>query len=746
MQSNTRLVKIEELDFLVCLQNSLFGRSSDFVKSWDIGDFVCFIVGNYIAGVAKVTGKCFRSSEPLWLKNEYPFRIPIVFTHVFPIGGRPFFGIHKERLINTYGKNWGNVFVLRQRLPDEIQRELWENIESCQSDPGAVLDGIKSKIFMAVEEANQNAIQKFRDIKDKLEDGKLFSFEEKRDSLVLRLLEFVRNDPDRFDNILKKESFCSVLKDEEKEYLVEVGYNSVKEEARKCLERQGLYRPLWKEYGEGVYIVCGDSHGDHTYPGMFRLLKNLNSFLKADRIFHIGHLIDDNGIINDNWMEFSNLTIVSRIEEAFKIEEFVEKNKPVFEVVRDGVFVGPIKVANQDLVNDYMTSRVGSQIMRKKPYMEASVLNHHTHEFDVIRTDDERRIVTGYPGCLCEKHVESLKKKIVYQDGILEKIQRESPWFSRIQRRKWAIKDSWEQGVFIIHVAADGSYTIVPCRIRLTKNLDKKEYATSYFDKIITESGIEKPDKKIFINADIHAPLFDNKVLHVQDQVVRDYRPDVYVNLGDTRNSDGLNHHKFEKREVVTERILDEGASVHNVLRKMSKWAKQKYVFFGNHERFARDFTQMYPQFQGLVDFEFLSGHEQLGYELIEHQGKLDMGEVSFIHGDLMKGASVCPLEKLSEAFPNRMVVCGHHHYPSIRNGCYSIGYSGLRHQGYNEKTVTRWCHGFGLCNEFRGLSFLTTLVIDEASINLNGKTYSSSDGEFWRTFRFKIELNYIPY
>jgi len=744
MEANIRLVKMEELDFLICLQNSLFGRSSDFLFSWKIGDRVCFIVGDYIAGVAEITGALFHSMDLLWIKHEYPFRLPIVFTHVFPVGNRPLFTKHKESLIDIYGKNWGNVFVLRQKLPEEIQYEIWENIRQYESDPGSVLDGIKSKIYMEVEEQNHIALKKLKDIKQKLEDGKIFSFDEKKDALTLRMLEFVRNDPERFETILKKESFMLCLSDEEKEYLTEVGYNLVKEESKKCLDKQGLYRPLWLEYGAGTYIVCGDSHGDHTHPGMFKLLKNFNDFLKADRIFHIGHLIDDNGIINSSWLQFDNLTIVSRIEEAYRIEEFVEENNPKFEVVRDGVWAGSVKVANQDLVNDYMNSRVGSQVLRKKPYMEVTVLNHHTHEFDVIRTDDERRIVSGYPGCLCEKHVESTKKVILYEDGVLDKIQRNSPWFSRMQRRKWAIKDYWEQGVFVLHIREDGGYTIVPCRIRVVKNGEKKEYAISYFDKIITESCVTDPEKKIFINADIHAPLFDPKVLDVQNQVVADYKPDIYVNLGDTRNSDGLNHHKFEKREVVTETLIEEGAAVHNILRQSSKWAAEKYVFFGNHERFARDFIDTYPQFKGIVDFEFLSGYKQLGYTMIDHQKKLDIGEAVYIHGDLMKGASVCPLDRLSEAFPNRMVVCGHHHYPSIRKGCYSIGYSGKRDQGYNEKTVTRWCHGFGMSNEFGGASFITTLVVEDSCISLNGKTYSSSNDDFWRNFHFKLELNYV--
>lgn len=745
MENDIRLVKISELDFLICLQNSLFGRKTGFVKEWKIGDYIVFVVENMIAGVAKISGKYFQSDSPLWVSEEYPYRVPITFTHVYSKEDRPSFLLHKEELESVYGRSWGNVFVLRRTLPDHIQASIWRNIESCDSDPGSVLNGIKTKIYEEIDQQSDRAVARFKEIKKKNGDEEV-TLEEKREILTLRMIEYIRNDPDRFETILNKNSFVQTLSEIEAVYLNEVGYSVVRDEVKTLLDKQGLYRPMWKEYGPGTYVVVGDSHGDHTSLGMFRLLEKINEYLRPDRVFHIGHITDDNGIINSAWNRIHNLTIVSRIEESHKIERFLEDVPTGADVVRDGVWLGDVKVANQDLVSDYMMSRPSSQTVRKKPYVEVTILNHHLHEFDTVKSEDEKRIVSCYPGCLCEKHVESVRKYLAYDDGVLDKIQRNSPYNSRVQRRRWAIKDHWEQGLLIVNVDRNMKYTIVPCRIKPVKmENDKKEYAISYFDKVISETGIHNPSKKTFINADIHVPLHDPVVLHVQDQVVCDYRPDCFVNLGDIRNSEGLNHHRWERGEVVTDRLIDEAAGVHHILRKMSRWAKEKFVLYGNHERFARDFCERFPQFKGLVDFEFLSGYKQLGYNLIEHQDKLESGDVVYIHGDMMRGSFACPLDGLASAFPNKTVVCGHHHYPAIRKGCYSIGYSAKRDQGYNEKTVTRWCHGFGLCNEYRGVSWVTTIVIENGSVVLNGKTYSSSDDEFWRVFRYKVELNYVP-
>lgn len=744
MQNNLRLVKITELDFLICIQNNLFGRNSDFIKSWKEGDSVVFVIQDKIAGVGNVFGKMFRSDSPLWV-NEYPFRIPINFTHLFSIKNRPLFEKHKKELFEIYGNTWGHVFVLRKSLPESVQNSILENISNFDQDPEEVLNGIRYKIQRQIEQHQDSSLDRLRIMEEKLSDDEKeeeLTFEDKRDSLILRMIQYIRNDPERFENLLKEDSFISTLSEEEKKYLKEVEYSYVKEEVFKLLTKQGLYRSLWPEYGKGTYLICGDSHGDHTYSGMFDLIRNINNFLNIDKIFHIGHLVDDNNIINNEWKKFGNLVIVSRIEEAYKIEDFIKDSN--IEVVRDGVFLGAVKVVNQDLVSDYMPSRPTSSVIRKKPYMDITILNHHLHEFDVTRSEDEKRIVSGYPGCLCEKHVESSRREIRYEEGILDKIKRNSSWNSRVQRRKWAIKDYWEQGVFVLHVDEDGSYTIVPCRIRKVKIDGKERYAISYFDKIISEIGVHCPDKKIFINADIHTPLHDCEVLDVQDKIVNDYKPDIFINLGDTRNSEGLNHHKWERGEIVTDLLIDEAFSVYHILNKMSSWAKEKYVFFGNHERFASDFTNKFPQFKGLVDFEFLSCYKDLGYEMITLQGKLEIGESVYLHGDLMRGSSVCPLDKLSEAFPNKLVVCGHHHYPSIRKGCYSIGYSGLRDQKYNEKTVTRWCHGFGMCNEFNGVSFLTSLVIENSSIIINGKKYYSNDFKNnWKPPKYDIKIQY---
>lgn len=745
MRKNLRLVKISELDFLVCLQRNLFGRNTDFIKYWNKGDIIVFVVGDCIAGVSQVIGDCFKSDNRVWLKDANRFRLPISFTHVFPENERPPFSKHKQELEECYGRSWGNVFVLRKPLPDHIVRSIMKNINSYVSDHSSIIDDIDIRIYRAIEKEKEEAISQYRKIQEKCEESEEEEcgpdFESKKEILIERMVSFIRGDPTRL-GVLNKSSFVSSLSEDEKKYLQDVDYEDVRDGVVLYLKFQGLLRPVFPSYGPGTYLIIGDTHGDHTKSGMLRLIDSMVQLIEPDRVFHIGHALDDNGIINRDLKDIDNLTFVSRIEEAYYLERFYEENENSIDIVRDGVMIGDIKVSNQDIQTDYMTIKPSSPAIRRTPYRKTCVLAHHLHELDVAQSNDESRILIGYPGCLCEKHVESLRKVYRKKDGSVD--LKNAPWHSRTQRRKWAIKEGWEQGVFIIHLNCDGSYSIIPCRIKKVSINGREQYATSYFDKIICEDGIKDPDVKTFINTDLHIPMFDPAVLHIQDRFVSDYKPDIFVNLGDTRNTEALNHHKLSKGQVVTQPLIEEGAAMYHVLKGMAKWADERYLIFGNHERFARDFIEQYPQFKGLIDFELMSGYQQLGYRLVDHQEKLDIGDVVYLHGDVLRGRSAGPLDALAGAFPDKTVVCGHFHYACIRKGCYCIPQSGLRYQHYNEKTITRWCHGFGICNQINGVSFVTPLVIEDNKVTINGKTYQSSNTNFWKNYKYLVEINYI--
>jgi len=99
-------------------------------------------------------------------------------------------------------------------------------------------------------------------------------------------------------------------------------------------------------------------------------------------------------------------------------------------------------------------------------------------------------------------------------------------------------------------------------------------------------------------------------------------------------------------------------------------------------------------------------------------------------------------LEKASRSLGHNTFI-GHIHYPSIRFGCYAVGFSGLMDQGYNEPEASAWIHGLGMCNQYNGKSWPTTIAIFNYKLILNGKTYEPVDPDSWNLGEFKARIEY---
>jgi len=71
-----RLTKIDEYQFLTCLQHQVWGSDRVRFKDWKVGDYLAFIVDKAIAGLAQVSGETFVSDQLVWENDVYPYRIP----------------------------------------------------------------------------------------------------------------------------------------------------------------------------------------------------------------------------------------------------------------------------------------------------------------------------------------------------------------------------------------------------------------------------------------------------------------------------------------------------------------------------------------------------------------------------------------------------------------------------------------------------------------------------------------------
>ena len=515
-----------------------------------------------------------------------------------------------------------------------------------------------------------------------------------------------------------------------------VPFLEIKKQADEVLESMGLKNPEEIRMGEGTYVIVGDSHGKFTKTEMFEFLHKVNQFLKPNRIIHLGHLVDDDNDISYNWGKFKNVTIVAKVEELHIIQDQRNKFDFSYDIVRGCVTLGEdLVVMNQDIISDYVKSPLNSldgEIFDKKV-----IVNCHRMEFFPKCSEDKEVAYIASPGALCEQHIIRTIKQIDFEES---KTVKQANWtgFSKYRRMKHMHK-YWKQGMMIVHVDANGAHTIIPCLIRkITRG-----YATSYFDKIISNTGIHNPTKKIFITADAHSPKHRSEVLDIQEQIVKDYKPDVCVNLGDAADYRALNHHILDRGGVITGDILKDAAAVNKVLARQSTWAKECHVQKGNHERFANDFIEKFPQLKELLNFDFLCAVKKLGYKVTELKRPLKIGASTFIHGDLkLFGQSGSKLEKVSKTFGDS-VFMGDSHYPAIRYGTYVVGFSGELDQDYNEPSASAWIHGFGLCNHYGGKSWPTTIAIVSDQCRINGKCYKPKNPNSWNLSKYKARLEF---
>jgi hypothetical protein len=553
------------------------------------------------------------------------------------------------------------------------------------------------------------------------------------EQLVDAMVSLSRHDYSRIRE-MKKDRFFEKINFEESN--LPVSFTDIKTLATKHLDECGLGNEERVSLGEGTYVVVGDSHGKHTTRKMFNLLQNVNNYFDADKLIHIGHLLDDDNEISFKWGDFDNLAILTKGEELKIVHKKRHSHNFRYDIIQSEMRLGnDLVVTNQDLISDYVKTPL--RTLDNELFEGKMIVNCHRLETSSKACGDYSSHYICSPGSLCEKHIIRTIKQIDFQDGRTQKVAY-SNTFSKYRRQEH-MNEYWNQGILVVHVDEDGNHTIVPCIIKQING----EYYTSYFDKIISSKGVHNPTNKIFVHADMHSPSHDPGILDIQEQVCKDYKADVMVNIGDSLDVAALNHHEMDRGVVVFGDYLDECAKTYHIMKRMSTWAPKVHAIIGNHERFISDFVKKYPQLRTMLDFEFVCDLEALGYEITDLKKVLRIGDAKFIHGDILfYNQTGSKPEKASRTLGHNTFI-GHIHYPTIRFGCYAIGFAGLLDQGYNESEASSWIHGLGFCNQYKGHSWPTTLAIFDHKLVLNGKTYEPQDPDSWNLSGFKARIVY---
>lgn len=542
-------------------------------------------------------------------------------------------------------------------------------------------------------------------------------------SLINALLAMSRYDINRLFKITKESFFAQHELSEEYCNRHSINFYDLLNNAEKKLNNDfGLIYPTDICLPQGQYLIVGDSHGKHTKQKIFDLLHNINSKLKIKNIIHIGHLLDDDNDINYNWKTIKNLIILSKKEEIRIITE--NNNTNHFKIIRDCLSLGDLKIRNQDFfANEYTSTSIAS--INSNIDSQSTIFNFHKHELESKTSSQNKHILHVSPGCLCEPFV--TKTRIV-RDWINGGRTAETYTDSySTYRRRDEMKDMWEQGMIIVNVNEDKTFTLIPLRIY---DIECDECGIGYFDKIITNKGMYSADYNNLLTGDIHSPYHDLRAIDVVNQVCKIFNNnfDKHIILGDLCHNISLNHHEIERGNIskyAHHSILSEYAITNYLLKYMKEWANDTVLLYSNHERFVKDFTDKNPQFKELLNISLLLGLDELNIDLIKHQDTYKLHNAQYMHGDIKGiGTTGSIKDKLSKIYNSKEIplVLGHIHYPSIRQGCYSVGLLGKMDQNYNEVNASNWIHGFGISTTFKEKTWITTIPVIDYKFNYEDK------------------------
>src|SRR3989442_367904 len=138
-----RLTKVDEFQFLTCVQHEVWGSNTARFRDWKVGDHLVIIVNKALAALAEVTGKPLVPKRRVWDNGLLPHRIPIRFTHVLlPENRPPILGEIRETLTSAWGPQYGWGILNQHLLLDDPAERIIKAIRSRRND----LEEIRSNL------------------------------------------------------------------------------------------------------------------------------------------------------------------------------------------------------------------------------------------------------------------------------------------------------------------------------------------------------------------------------------------------------------------------------------------------------------------------------------------------------------------------------------------------------------------------------------------------------------------------
>jgi predicted phosphodiesterase len=143
-----------------------------------------------------------------------------------------------------------------------------------------------------------------------------------------------------------------------------------------------------------------------------------------------------------------------------------------------------------------------------------------------------------------------------------------------------------------------------------------------------------RPERRLII-PDAHIPAHDKRAWQIMLAVMRDYRPDRTIIIGDLIDSASLSHHP--KREPNEVRLRDEMGAGNECLDQIQEAGPgETYYLAGNHdESWYKSFEAENPNLEGCLDTPSWLRLKERGIRWVSlrEQDNFKIGPVSYLHG-----------------------------------------------------------------------------------------------------------------
>ena len=148
--------------------------------------------------------------------------------------------------------------------------------------------------------------------------------------------------------------------------------------------------------------------------------------------------------------------------------------------------------------------------------------------------------------------------------------------------------------------------------------------------------------RRAVVIPDQHAPIQDIKAVNCALQIIKEAKPDTFINLGDVGEWESVSSHKYKRRkQPPLEFILPEIDKDIEGTNKMidqfdevldSVGCKERFILSGNHDLWLDSFVESHP-FLEQYTFRNACRWDERGYEYRTYNEVLTLGKLSFIHG-----------------------------------------------------------------------------------------------------------------